>query len=224
LGSRIWMNKELWYLWCYCLLKASHKETWVSIKTGKGETEVKLNPGQFIFGRHKASKLLKMKPSSVRNRMEKLKNLKKVDIQADSHYSVITILNWEIYQGKGQAKGQAQDNQRTGTGQAEDTYNNDKKGKNDKKEQIGDKDFNNFWELYPKRKGMKVGKKQCQEFWKKIKEEDISLILIGTKNYAESPQAQEGYAKDPIRFLRHELWQDLQESVAEKKELPQWMK
>lgn len=85
------------------------------------------------------------------------------------------------------------------------------KDKDKEKSNIYTTSFNNFWELYPRRKGTKLGKKQCREFWDKIKEADIELILTGVKNYAESQQVKSGYAKDPIRFLQHEIWQDFQE-------------
>jgi len=104
------------------------------VQTGAGTTEVELKPGQFIFGRKTASEELKMKPSSVRNRMVKLQNIENLDIQPDTHYSIITICNWGKYQINeninGQASGQAQDNHMTGTGQPQDT---NKKGKKVKK-------------------------------------------------------------------------------------------
>ena len=120
IDSRVFQNANLYKVWSWCLCKASHKEQWVPMQTGRGITEVHIYPGQFIFGRKVAAKELLMKPSSVRNRMEKLKNMRNVDIQPDRHYSVITILNWDIYQNpkkqNGQASGQAKDNQRTTKG------------------------------------------------------------------------------------------------------------
>lgn len=126
LGSQVFANEGLLKVWVYCLLKASHKEQWVTIKTGRGETEIKVGVGQFIFGRDVAAKELGMKPSSVRNRMQKLEKVGNLDIEVDTHYSVVTVCNWDNYQscddGGGQVSGQPSDRQVTGKGQAKDTY------------------------------------------------------------------------------------------------------
>ena len=98
LDSRVFKNAELLKVWIWCLHKASHKQRWVSIKTGRGHTEVEIKPGQFIFGRFKASEELHMKPSSVRDRMRKLADLSNLTIQPDTHWSIVTICNWDRYQ------------------------------------------------------------------------------------------------------------------------------
>ena len=104
--------------------------------TGKGETEVELLPGQFIFGRKTAARSMKMKESTIRNRIEKLKKLEKIDIKSDTHYSIITIRNWETYQPcnneVGQAIGQPKDNQRTTKGHKQEGIKL-KEGKEEKK-------------------------------------------------------------------------------------------
>ena len=136
LESQVFINEGLLKVWIYCLLRANHEPCWVPINIGRAVTEIKLKPGQFIYGRKEAGKELRMKPSSVRNRMEKLKNMRNLDIQTDTHYSIVTICNWESYQNikneNGQTKGQPEDNRRTTVGQPEDTENNDKNVKNDK--------------------------------------------------------------------------------------------
>ena len=98
-------------------MKANHKDKWVSIKIGRGTTEVFVKRGQFIFGRKTAAKALKMPERTVHKRMLKLKTMGNCDIQSDTHYSIVTINNYDIYQsteeaegtGKGTAKGQARD-------------------------------------------------------------------------------------------------------------------
>jgi len=130
IDSQVFQNEGLLKVWLWCLLRANHKEQWVSITTGRGTTEVHLLPGQFIFGRKTAAKELKMKPSTVRNRIQKLKNMRNLDIQTDTHYSIIIVLNWDTYQVPNKKEDRQEDNQRTGKGQPKDTDKNDK---NDKK-------------------------------------------------------------------------------------------
>ena len=138
LDSRVFRNPELLKVWIWCLHKASHRQRWVSIKTGRGETEVEVQPGQFIFGRFKASKELAMKPSSVNDRMKKLQKLENLVMQPGTHFSVVTICNWALYQGD-ESKTQhptqhASNTQATGKQQATDTDKTVKKEKKEKKE------------------------------------------------------------------------------------------
>lgn len=128
--SRIFQNEGLLKFWVWCLLKANHEEAWVSFKMGTGVTEVHLLPGQFIFGRKSAAKELNMSPSTVRNRMEKLKKIQKLDIRKDTHCSIITIINWGSYQGGNKKEDKRKDRQGTPRGQAEDTNKNYKNEKN----------------------------------------------------------------------------------------------
>jgi len=97
--SQVFQNEGLFKVWMWCLLKANHEGRWVSVKSGKGSTEVWIGPGQFIFGRKSAAKELKMKPSTVWKRIVKLKNMRNLNIESNSQYSIITLVNWEFYQG-----------------------------------------------------------------------------------------------------------------------------
>lgn len=127
IDSQVFQNDGLWKVWTWCLLKANHEDKWVSIKTGKGTSEVFIKRGQFIFGRKTAAKELKMVERTVHKRMLKLETMRNCDIQSDTHYSIVTILNYELYQGseKDEVTGKV-----TGKGQASDTNKNDKNEKN----------------------------------------------------------------------------------------------
>jgi hypothetical protein len=99
IDSAVFQNEGLWKLWTWCLMKANHEDKWVPVKTGRGTTPVFVKRGQFIFGRKTAAKGLKMKEPTVQSRMLILKNLQNLITQSVSHYSLVTILNYEIYQG-----------------------------------------------------------------------------------------------------------------------------
>ncbi|MDD5454543.1 MAG: hypothetical protein PHW62_03480 [Candidatus Ratteibacteria bacterium] len=141
LKSRVFANADLWKVWTWCLLKANHKESWVSVSTGRGTTEVKVLPGQFIFGRNVAAEELKMVPSSVRKRMCKLENMGNLNIQRNTHFSIITIIKWKDYQEENIKSNRQGDNQVTGKEQASDTNKNDK---NEKKEGYSSKEEGKF--------------------------------------------------------------------------------
>ena len=106
-------------------MKASYTKRWKTIVTGKGTTEIEIIPGQFVFGRKTAAKELRMTESTIRNRIEKLKRIGNLTIKPDTHYSIITVCNWERYQAQekqtGQAIGQAKDNQRTTKGHKQES-------------------------------------------------------------------------------------------------------
>lgn len=74
----------------YCLLRASYQETkWKGIV---------LHPGQFIFGRKKASKDTGISERSIRTAISRLKSTNELTIKSTNKYSIITVCNWESYQ------------------------------------------------------------------------------------------------------------------------------
>jgi hypothetical protein len=74
--------------------------------------EITLKAGQFIFGRHQAAEDLGMKRSTVRNQMALLQELGNLDIKSDSRFSLVTVCNWNTYQGDKNEKGQREGHSR----------------------------------------------------------------------------------------------------------------
>lgn len=69
--------------------------------------------------------------------------------------------------------------------------------------------FDTFWDIYPSRNGKKLYKQNTQDYFLKIKPSDISLVIQATKNYASSEMIKKGIGiKDPIRFLKKEVWRE----------------
>jgi len=97
--SQVFQSEGLWKLWSWCLLRANHEDTWIPITTGRGITEVFVKRGQFIFGRKSASKILKMDESTIYKRMRKLATMGNLNTESNTHYSIVTVLNYELYQG-----------------------------------------------------------------------------------------------------------------------------
>jgi hypothetical protein len=121
--SVVFQNPNILKMFIWGLLKATHKEVWIPVKTGKGEEIVCLKPGQFIFGRYQSAKELNVPPSSARNWLHFLENAQIWDSQKGQHYSIVTICNWDIYQKEQEKDGQPK---RTTKGQPKDTNKNDK--------------------------------------------------------------------------------------------------
>lgn len=206
MNSQVFANEGLWKVWTWCLMKASATEQWVPIKTGRGVTEVRIMPGQFVYGRKQAAKKLRMKESTVRNRMKKLENMQNLDTQNNTHYSLVTLTNWERYRDLMK--------KRTGNrpinGQQTDTYKKKKKKKN-----IYAQDFLTFYEAYPKH----TAKQPAFEAWQKLeKSEDMETLLpilleaIQKQQKAkESIKASGGFVPEwpyPGVWLNNRRWED----------------
>jgi len=126
--SIIFKNEGLWKCWTWALMQATHKEIAISVRIGKGNTEVTLKPGQFIFGRKLAAKALDMPESTVRNRFKKIESLgmliqsplqgfeQNQDSKKDTHFTIYSVVNWPTYQGEAEKEDRQQDRQRTGKG------------------------------------------------------------------------------------------------------------
>lgn len=205
--SQVFQNEGLWKVWTWCMMKASHTEQWVPIKTGRGKTEVHILPGQFIFGRKTAAKELKMKPPTIQKRMLKLKNMRNCITQSHKHYSLVTLTNWEFYrelQKKGIDKV-------SGKYQASITYKKNKKEKTN----IYGQNFLTFWKAYPNR----VSKKKAQEAWNKLEKKENMETLLPTLLNAIEKQKQDKEIKkangefaaewpNPATWLNGRRWED----------------
>ena len=138
IDSIIFKNPELLQLWIYIIVRANHKKNSFSLKIGKGFTLVSLNRGQLIFGRKKTATDLGLNENKIYRYMQKLEKLKKVNIETNNQYSIVTVLNYDIYNDlenyqrttKRTTNEQPTNNQRTTNEQPTNTYNNDNNYKN----------------------------------------------------------------------------------------------
>ena len=102
LDSEIFQNANALKMFIWGLLKATHKEMWIPIKVGRGTKTVHLKPDQFIFGRNKAAEELGVTPSSARYWLDFVENTGIWATLKGQHFSIVTIRNWEHYQGANQ--------------------------------------------------------------------------------------------------------------------------
>jgi hypothetical protein len=137
--SIVFQNEGLFKVFIWCLLQATHKEIYLPVRTGRGFTEVHLMPGSFIFGRQSAAKQLRMSQSTVWGRIIKLKKFKIIDMQTNTHYSIISIINWISYQGDQNQSDSQPDRQPTPNRRATDTNKNNKNVKNNTPAKISEK-------------------------------------------------------------------------------------
>lgn len=160
LDSPIFQNEKLFKVFAYCLMKASHKEHTQLV----GRRVVHLQKGQFVFGRKRASEELRLKESTVRDYVKLLEKLGTIDIKSDNKFSVITVVNWAIYQNDEEISDSKNDKKSTTNQHQMDTKSttnqqqintnknvknekNDKNVKNEKNVVVGD-DFATIYNLY----------------------------------------------------------------------------
>lgn len=125
LDCGLMQNPKLWTFWCWCLMRAQ----WQPAKVMIGYEMVTLQPGQFVFGRHKAAKFLKMSERAIRTCLDHLVKLENVTIKTTNRYSVITIVNWTVYQQEKNKNDQVNDQQATSRRPAGDHIQESKEGK-----------------------------------------------------------------------------------------------
>jgi len=130
-------NPNLWTFWCYCLLRANHEPAKEIIKFQR----VNLRPGQFIFGRKKASADLKMSEQSIRTCLKKLRSLGNITLKSTNRFSIVTICNWEDYQAGKKEINQHVTSKQPASNQQVTTNKNDKNDKNDKNVKNKEKDM-----------------------------------------------------------------------------------
>jgi len=95
-------------LFSYCATKANYKAVDLPFNC----QTVHLERGQFIFGLHEASKCLKMSIKKIRKRLSLLRNSKLLTRKTTNRFSIITILNYDCFQGPEKANQQEEGKQR----------------------------------------------------------------------------------------------------------------
>jgi hypothetical protein len=75
-------------------MRATHKK-WNAII---GNQVVPLNPGQFIFGRKRAGHDTPLSEQTIRTAIKVLVSNQQISVKSTNKYSIITVINWDIYQ------------------------------------------------------------------------------------------------------------------------------
>lgn len=110
--SQYGMHPELFHFFVCLVMMANHKE-------GYTEDGTKILPGQFMTSQLKLSVKFKISRSKAQRFLEKLKIAQQIDADGSNKNTIITILNWDTYQGDdAQIDEQAMSKRSTGGPQA----------------------------------------------------------------------------------------------------------
>jgi biotin operon repressor len=145
---------------------------------------------------------------SIRTCLNRLKSTGEITDKSTNKYRIITIINYDTYQSQKETINRQINNQtnRQSTGNQQAT--NSKQEVKKERSIIYPPFFDDFWKVYPKRNGNKVGKAKTLKLFMQLLNGDRELIIKVAENYAASKTAKEGFAKDPERFLKDDYWKD----------------
>ena len=208
--SSVFQNPNIWFVWCWCLLKATHKE----FKFPFNGKDITLYPGEFITGRNKA--LLELRGLSERqwrNAMGYLKTTSRVSIKTTNKFSLVKVNKWHEYQVDDRQNVQQTSSQRPTNVQQTSTYKNIKNVKNVEEDALLSAEadvhtlsgFDLFWEAYPN----KGQKRRAKEVWERKKLDGLTEVIVDfVKQAEETDRWVKGFVKLPSAFLIGECWND----------------
>jgi len=220
-NSPAFQDPDLWKLWCLCLMKASHKHTFVSVDGMKEPVE--LFPGQFVTGRYSLHadyypkrKRNQKSPYTIWRWLDVLQNMENLSIKTCNKFSIVSITNWDSYQCESPTNEQ-QNAQIMSSRRATDEHKQEcKKNVKNKTSSANADDFDAFWSAYPKKRD----KGSALKAWKKINgtRPPIATILESIKKQKQSAD----WTKDngqfipyPATWLNGQRWEDEIEVVAQ---------
>lgn len=198
----------LWHFWQYCLIKASRNERDVFING----IMVSIPAGSFVFGRKVASIETGLSEQQIRTALKHFEKLENLTIKTTNKYSIISIINWDVYQ-EHQPADQPTDqpiiNQQSTTDKKVEKGRRDMSCPTDPKktESIYPENFLAFWSLYPK----KTGKGAAYKAYLAIKGQrpSLSTITKALEWQCRSEQWQDArYIPNPATWLNQRRWDD----------------
>ena len=149
-------NPHAFTLWCYLLMKASHKKHQHLV----GNKVVELEPGQLVIGRKALARELNQNEAKIRRGLALLENMGNVTIKTTNKYSIVTVVNWSTYQNRkdesDQQSGQQAANRWPTSGQQTATNKNEENYKEHKEQE--EEVLSSFFDLVEKLEGQGYGK------------------------------------------------------------------
>lgn len=161
--------------------------------------------GQLRTGRKILSRATGLSEQQIRTALSHLKSTNDITIKSTKEYSIISITNWELYQGGNQQN----PNEQPSSNQAPTTSKECKEreeGKEVKKEDIYPQEFLDVWAVYPAfRKGNK--QKSFTAFKNALKRDSIENINQGVQRYIDSDESK-NYPKGFASWFNDDRWKN----------------
>lgn len=134
--SFFWNDSQAVHLWIQLLLSANHKDKEMLLSGEK----VIIKSGHFVCSRNTLSLKTGINESKIQRILKVFESEQMIEQQVNSKYRMISISNWNKYQGSEQVNEQQVNSKRTADEQQMNTNNNDKNEKNEEKKEKVSKD------------------------------------------------------------------------------------
>ena len=209
--SFVFQNPDRLKFWIWCLCKASHKERIQNV----GLQEVPLKKGQFVFGRKKAANELNMDESKIYRLLKTFEKREKIEVKSNNKFSVVTVVNWSVYQDDEQQCEQQSNNKITTNEQQSNTNKNVKNDNNDKNKDILSH-FESCWKLYPNKKGKdKITLTDKKELFKYSLEQISKAINNLKTDYPDKQYQMHGrrFFKGEFKDYLDGTWEKTQNNI-----------
>jgi hypothetical protein len=213
--------------WIWLIERAAWRDTTQPV----GRHFVQVQRGQVAVAVRYLAEAWQWSKSSVDRFLTRLETGTMIGTQPGTQYTVITICNYEKYQGDWDTSG-TQDGTAPGTraGHERDKEEEDNKINKtlmsdrpadlfslaeggSKPQTADDAAFDAFWSAYPR----KVGKPEARKSWKAaLKKADAGKIIDAASAYAEQTRGEKTeprFIKHPSAWLNAERWADFQPSL-----------
>lgn len=209
--SAVFAVPELLKCLVWSLARANPTAAKVPVKTGRGTTLVELKAGEFITGRESAGEALGMPGTTAMDRLRRLEALGVIKLRSVTHFSIVSVVNWQAYQNASAKTRHPSVTQVTPNRHPSVTDNNQTiKQDSPSGESISPnaaEGFDQFWNAFPS--GRKTAKGKARAAWAKaIKKAAPETIIAAAVEYAGSPVGSGKYVKGPEPWLNGECWAD----------------
>lgn len=169
LESSVWQNPTVWWVWSWCLMKASHQKH----KFPFNNQDIEVDEGEFITGITKACEELKLTSQKYRTAIKYLQNTKRITIKTTNRFSLIKVNKWQEYQVDNKPTNKPITNKQQTNNKPITTYNKGKNEKNVKnrehtqitKDFFNNKNFNPYKEKFNDKYTSDVVDVEFQKFW-----------------------------------------------------------
>ncbi|ODS33188.1 MAG: hypothetical protein SCARUB_01666 [Candidatus Scalindua rubra] len=224
--SDIWQKPpEYLKIWLYLIGKANHK--------GRKYRGYYCERGQYFCDYKELRDQLKYKIGyrskiygdfTPKNLMKYLRSTLMVTTMKKPRGLLITINNYDSYQVLGNYENTSEHSNENPTKTPDEHQSIPSINKNDKElKNLLMRKFEKFWKTYPARNGRKLEKGETLIRFRKLKEDEVPLVLKAVKNYANDPDIKNGIGiRDPKRFLRdgkgNQFWKEWLEVEHESEE------
>ncbi len=84
-------------VWIWALSRVATTTGGATIRIGRGTRHVETGDGQFVYTRRESARQLDLSPATLERRVEELEMLGYVELERESHYSILSVPRWHKY-------------------------------------------------------------------------------------------------------------------------------